>query len=151
MTNQSDGSRAKGLAWHERRVRFLGEVSSLLGVSTELPGLSSGLTPDVVRVRFDGLLLFVGDAKHTEGPSNSASKIRIFNYLAWLATYWPADAVVAICCGSRAHAGSWLDSLSALAADAGLPLATGGVEHFATGYNVAWVRAGSVMAERNAH
>ena len=68
---------------HEKRRVLLRTIAELAGYKLEM-SLPDGKRPDVLRLHVGRLGLFVGEAKHTEGPSDFSSVDRLRQYLDWL-------------------------------------------------------------------
>lgn len=72
---------------HESRRTLLETVADTAGYRLPMP-LPDGRRPDVLRVHVDRASLFVGEAKHTEGPYDLASTDRLRHYVSWVAPLW---------------------------------------------------------------
>jgi hypothetical protein len=68
---------------HEARRSLLETLADISGFRRELI-LPGGDRPDVLRRLDNGRGLFVGEAKHSEGPSDMPSVDRLDRYLGWL-------------------------------------------------------------------
>ena len=68
---------------HEERRQGLETIAMAAGYRLEMrfPG---GKRPDVLRLHTQGSSVFLGEAKHTEGPSDLHSVDRLRHYLDWL-------------------------------------------------------------------
>ena len=104
---------------HERRRVELGTLAALLGFAFPVvPPL--GVIPDVVLTHVDDGSLFVGEAKHTESPTDRSSAARLLVYLDWLRRSMAGpQALVGLACPPR-QADAWAGLLTALTADARL-------------------------------
>ena len=69
---------------HETRRALLETIADAAGFRLTMP-LPDGRRPDVFRVHVDRAGLFLGEAKHTEGPCDLDSADRLRDYLRWLA------------------------------------------------------------------
>lgn len=65
---------------HETRRRLLETIAGTAGYRLDMY-LPDGRRPDVLRLHVDRPGLFLGEAKHTEGPSDLDSTDRIRHYL----------------------------------------------------------------------
>ena len=68
---------------HETRRVLLETIADAAGYRIEM-SLPDGRLPDVLRLHVDRPGLFLGEAKHTEGPSDFSSIDRLRHYLGWL-------------------------------------------------------------------
>ena len=68
---------------HEARRVLLETMADVAGYCLEM-SLPDGRRPDVLRIHVDRPGLFLGEAKHTEGPSDLNSTDRLRHYLDWL-------------------------------------------------------------------
>ncbi len=68
---------------HETRRALLETIADAAGFRLTMP-LPDGRRPDVLRVHVDRAGLFLGEAKHTEGPCDLHSADRLRDYLRWL-------------------------------------------------------------------
>ena len=68
---------------HEARRVLLETVADIAGYRLELC-LPDGKRPDVLRLHINRQDLFVGEAKHAEGPDDLNSIDRLRHYLGWL-------------------------------------------------------------------
>ena len=68
---------------HEVRRLLLQDIADVAGYRLET-SLPDRKLPDVLRVHVDRPSLFLGEAKHTEGPSNLCSVDRLRQYLDWV-------------------------------------------------------------------
>ena len=137
-------SRSRELASpHDRRTDFLDTLAVLLGCRRYLgPILPDGLRPDVLRYGLDQDTLFIGDAKDTETPGNSATSSRLLGYLKWVAGHVQAGhgpGILAICFGRRLHAQAWMKTLALMAREVGLPATFIHWRALSTGLNVACI------------
>ena len=69
---------------HEARRVLLETIADAAGYRLALR-LPDGRRPDVLRLHVDQTGLFLGEAKHTEGPYDLDSADRLRHYLGWLA------------------------------------------------------------------
>lgn len=67
---------------HETRRALLETIADAAGYRLTMP-LPDGRRPDVLRVHVDRVGLFLGEAKHTEGPYDLESADRLRHYLRW--------------------------------------------------------------------
>lgn len=68
---------------HEIRRSQLETVASAAGYHLPMY-LPDGRRPDVLRLHIERPSLFLGEAKHTEGPTDAASTERLYHYVEWL-------------------------------------------------------------------
>lgn len=68
---------------HETRRVLLQTIADVAGYRLEM-SLPDGRRPDVLRLHVARPGLFLGEAKHTEGPSDLCSVDRLRGYLDWL-------------------------------------------------------------------
>ncbi len=68
---------------HEARRALLQTIAEAAGYHLEM-WLPDGRRPDVLRVHLDRPSVFLGEAKHTEGPWDVDSVDRLRHYLGWL-------------------------------------------------------------------
>ena len=68
---------------HETRRVLLETIADAAGYRLTMP-LPDGRRPDVLRLHLDRTRLFLGEAKHTEGPDDFKSVDRLCHYLGWL-------------------------------------------------------------------
>lgn len=108
---------------HERRRRDLETFGNHMGFHDPLT-LPGGLRPDVTLVDVDRPIIFIGDAKHSESPTNRAARARLSSYFTWIASLEaPWDAIIAIGC-PLGQALEWEACLAALAGDVGIKAIT---------------------------
>ena len=102
---------------HETRRVLLETIADAAGYRLEMC-LPDGTRPDVLRLHVGRLSLFLGEAKHTEGPSDFNSTDRLCHYLDWLVPLCQrgAGSVLAIAhpCGLGCD---WQDRLGWLCQD----------------------------------
>lgn len=136
---------AGGLPSHERRVRSLDALATLIGCRETLgPCLPDGLRPDVLRIDSRRGALFIGDAKDTESPGNRATQARLQTYLRWLAAHAASgrgSGIFAIGFGRGADAPGWVETATLLGREARLRYVAQGVDRFDADLLVAWFRA----------
>lgn len=83
MSQRLDRPATTPSAAHETRRVLLETVADVAGYRLTMP-LPDGRRPDVLRVHVDRAGLFLGEAKHTEGPCDLDSADRLRDYLSWL-------------------------------------------------------------------
>ena len=112
------------LVAHDEKVEFLDAFAVLAGYKEHYgQSLPDGKRPDVLRVDTQNRLLFIGDAKNTEGPHCRETQVRLLRYLRWLAAYVKREAstgVFALCFGNVLAAQGWVDTVSLLSREVGL-------------------------------
>lgn len=127
---------------HDERAEFLACLATMLGCWEEVGGeLPDGRRPDVLRVDSRRNVLFVGDAKHTEGPSCSATLGRLQEYLRWASVHVrrrDGIAVFAVCFGRSQDETGWVHAGTALGREVGIEFEDHGVECFGLDLFVAW-------------
>ena len=69
---------------HEARRGLLETIADVAGYRLAV-SLPDGTRPDVLRLHVNRTGLFLGEAKHTEGPDDLDSVERLRHYLGWLA------------------------------------------------------------------
>jgi hypothetical protein len=101
---------------HEYRTATLATMAELSGHHCQLAALRDGSRPDVLRLRLTDGSLFVGDAKATETPGNTATFVRLDRYAAcmteWLITGCSATLALIV---PEVDAFGWLRVLRDLA------------------------------------
>ena len=102
---------------HEYRRDVLDSIAILAGFEAAI-ALPDSSVPDVARVSLTAAAVFLGDAKHTEGPDDGASVARLSRYAAWLVRgNRPHYDILAVC--HRAGQGrAWRKVLNTIASDA---------------------------------
>ena len=88
---------------HEGRRTLLQTAARAAGYHLEL-ALPDGTYPDVLRLHVRHGGLFIGEAKHTERPSDVRSVDRLAHYLDWLVELRPPGAVSVL---AVAHPPRW--------------------------------------------
>jgi len=87
-------------------------MATLTGHRYPLTGLADGSRPDVLQLRQGDASLFIGDAKATETPGNSATLTRLMHYgdclSGWLSTGNPGVFALAV---QDAEASGWMGVL----------------------------------------
>lgn len=87
MSVRDSGAAAIPSRSHEVRRVLLETVADVAGYRLEFR-LPDGKRPDVLRLHVDRAGLFLGEAKHTEGPFETCSVDRLRAYLDWLVPLW---------------------------------------------------------------
>lgn len=132
---------SKHLTEHDRKVRFLEALATLLGCRETLRWLPDGLCPDVVRLDTRRGTLFMGDAKHTETPGCKETQTRLLRYLTWFAAHTGAG-IFGICCDRLTDARGWVEVIRILSHEAGIYFRAQGIEQFGPGLKVIWFISG---------
>ncbi len=107
---------------HEYRRTLLDAVATLAGfrlcIEASLP---DGSRPDVLRLCSDRRQVFIGEAKHTETPSTTATLVRLQRYLTWVvASPRSWSFLLVICHPTATRSQEWAASISLLAHELGL-------------------------------
>lgn len=107
---------------HASRTQLLEDLADLAGFTCRIGGFfPDGSQPDVLRLSREDRGLFVGDAKHTETPGNTATALRLRRYCRWLRAHRqglrPGVAVLALCVPTG-HRHAWEALLRQLVKDA---------------------------------
>lgn len=109
---------------HEIAREALNDIAILSGYSSELPlPLPDCGIPDVARITDSMKGIFIGDAKHTEHPTNEHTLVRIRKYLKWLANLSVdvrQQSVFALSVTDSLAAAEWHLILNNLANDVGI-------------------------------
>ena len=102
---------------HEARRVLLQTIADAAGYRLEML-LPDGRRPDVLRIHVDRPGLFLGEAKHTEGPSDLYSVDRLRCYLDWLLPLYQRDvgSVLAVA-HPRSLGRAWRDRVAWLCQD----------------------------------
>jgi hypothetical protein len=130
---------------HGSRTQFLDVLAVLTGCRLRLQALPDGHRPDVMRYDRERNRLFLGEAKETETPGNSETRIRLLTYLRWMRAYLSEPsrtAVLAICYGTTAHGKGWLEAIEFLSQELRLEVTQSGIKRFDGGLAVAWFTYG---------
>lgn len=94
---------------HDSRAEFLDSLANLIGCNATFV-LPDGLIPDIIRISISQNILFIGDAKNTEKPTNKNTRQRLQRYFNWLASYCDSKkgtGVFALCYGSISDSLGW--------------------------------------------
>jgi len=126
---------------HERRRELLACLAILAGCTRSLPAFPNGLMPDVLRIRLENDLLFVGDAKATETPGCAATAARLDAYFEWIRAHAATGrAAIAALCHSSSAGTSWRPLLLRLIHITGLSVAEVEVAQFTASDIVTWAK-----------
>jgi hypothetical protein len=127
---------------HEERERLLKNLAFLLGCNADIRNfLPDGKCPDVMQLNLGGRVLFIGDAKVSESPTNRATQKRLSSYMGWAAVHASrvgSTSLVAICFMDCSHTQGWVDTLYKLGNAAGCIPINGRIIEFANGFNVVY-------------
>lgn len=138
MTRPSDA--------HERRVETLRALADLSGFVQAVT--LAGLRPDLCRVDHRARLL-VGDAKATETPGDTETRLRWGRYVRRarhsLGQGRFASVILMVCAGG--HIAGWEEHLLAVAQTAPLPARASGSTLLSPDTRVAWVVVGYKQAD----
>jgi hypothetical protein len=107
---------------HEELVEILDTLAVLTGHTAEIvTALPDGARPDVFRVGVASRSMFLGDAKHSEAPTDRAAQARLERYIQWVCLHvrQGGGATVVIGCASATQAHGWVDLLAELVHDEG--------------------------------
>jgi hypothetical protein len=130
---------------HRARAQFLRDLAVLIGCSAALEvQLPDGCQPDVFATNPRRDLLFLGEAKHSESPSNRAACYRLARYVGWAGAFArraAGRAMVAVCHGSASD--PWGAVLHEIAEDGGLPGAAVYRTPFSAELTLVWLVVGS--------
>lgn len=118
---------------HENRVDLLFGLACLLGCVRRQRLLSDGTIPDVVAGNVGGTVLFIGDAKYSETPSDVNCKTRIYRYLRVTGERLRGSvkfAIFALCYGNSYHASGWSEMIIAAAREFHIAIISSSVDTF---------------------
>jgi len=91
-------------------------LAGLLGCHTDLASmLPDRKRPDVFRVNRQRKILFLGEAKDSEPPSDLSARARMGAYLRWTsihASRCDSTTIVAVCHGQYDHRVGWASALA---------------------------------------
>ena len=136
---------------HEELVRLLDAMAHLIGCVEGFGGyLPDGRCPDVVRLDRRRNVLFVGDAKDTETPGNTATQCRLLAYVRWTKAFVESRGgigVLAVCIDDKTESDRWLRLLNTLGHEVGIVFRGYGIEELPDAC-VIWVEACPVLACR---
>jgi hypothetical protein len=121
---------------HAERVAMLHTLAVLAGCSVRLTCLPDSRQPDVVCTDIARKLLFIGEGKDSEHPTDRETQARLLRYFQWLRNQ---HALVAICFGRRGDADAWRALLHMLAEECDIRVSREGADELGPGYIVAWV------------
>lgn len=134
---------AKRMAEHNVKAKFLDGLAILLGCKENLAvGFPDGGKPDVLRADIERSVLFVGDAKHTETPGCTATKVRLLHYFRWLAAHVGGGnrlGIFALCFGAGSDRDHWRHAIREIASLVGLRISDSGYCQFASDLNIVWL------------
>src|ERR1700730_17097751 len=124
-------------SWHSRQVLFLSDLAVLSGCR-EVLTFADGSRPDVAMIDTQRRTLFVGEAKDTERPGCVATRIRLFQYVQWLAAHahGHGSSVLALCFSRQSNGAAWVDTVELLAHEAGTAVTSHEGAFFDRGLNV---------------
>jgi hypothetical protein len=135
---------------HDKKVRFLNELAILLGCTRNLSGrFPDGRRPDILRADIQRYILFIGDAKQTETPGCSMTKMRLANYCRWLAANVDGGkrlGILVVCFARLSDRHGWNKTISNLLMCAGISKCDSGFSSFDENLNVVWVVLGKAIA-----
>lgn len=122
-------------AVHEDAVVLLECLAGLLGCVDHLSGaaLPDRRRPDVLLWDHSTRLLFVGEAKASEHPTDSAAVGRLRGYVGWLHAHHARGlrrGILGLCFGRTQDQTGWIQQALDLSAEVGLPTPTTRATHF---------------------
>jgi len=126
--------------YHKAKVLVLETISDLIGCTRTFP-LGDGTIPDVVRINDSQTLLFIGDAKETEGPKNKHTRVRLYKYLLWLRAYIARPlnhGVFAICFRDISDQRGWIITVQELVKQAQIRFSGFKFTRIDEGINLLW-------------
>ena len=120
---------------HGERVEFLRSLAVLSGCITPMSTLPDGRRPDVVGISSADKMIFLGEAKETESPGNTATRARLAGYFKWMKVVVGGGntAVLAICFGNATHINGWLETVEILSNEFEMPTGKRKVRRFGGG------------------
>lgn len=130
------------LSPHDQRQVILESMAILAGYSTALPHFPDGTTPDVLRVRLQEGSAFIGDAKDTETPRNTATLVRLTHYFRWAKSIRNSgqDVSFLLCIPpGRKLAADWLNVIFLITKEIKLPCQTSGATRLSSDSALVWV------------
>lgn len=107
---------------HDRRAAILDALAVMAGCEGAPPAGAAGSDrPDVLRWSPARRLLFVGDAKDTEGPGRALTRVQLLSYVLHAARAWSSGwtVMVALCVRADRRLEAWVRLLSVVVAAAG--------------------------------
>lgn len=104
---------------HEERRLLLETVAMAAGFRLQLT-LPDGRRPDVLRLHMHGSSVFLGEAKHTEGPNDLRSCDRLRHYVDWLNRFRDRRGVLLAVAHPRGLGDRWRDQVAWLCEEFGL-------------------------------
>lgn len=131
---------------HERRLKTLETLAMLNGFNTAMP-LASKLRPDVALWRRVDRAVFVGEAKHSEAPTDGRAMGRLARYLQLLRPREDSAADIIAVCHPLFHGGDWIAALRQLAADGLLAAAPPRLVRLSAGEAITWMACGGALGE----
>jgi hypothetical protein len=109
---------------HEHRRDVLNSIAILAGFEVTIV-LPDGCRPDVARASLEAKAVFLGDAKHTEGPDDLASLARLTRYAAWLVDGGRLHRGILAICHRSGQGRAWSRALNTIASDARMAVLRG--------------------------
>src|SRR4051812_39280177 len=103
---------------HQQRVEVLEEMARIAGFDVETLVFPDGTRPDVLRGCSESRRLFIGDAKDTESPGCTATRLRLTRYAAW-STSLASNHVLALGVPTTSDLPGWKWLLSNVCRDVG--------------------------------
>lgn len=156
--NYHVASESRGrLAAHDSKAHFLDTLAALIGCKEGIGGaLPDGRRPDVLRINRRRRILFLGDAKHTESPTDKATQARLLGYLRWLSAHVNTQqglGIFAICFGREADTYRWIETIYMLGCEADINFTWHGVRQFEPGLITVWFvsHTSLLCVEENSH
>ena len=138
-------------ASHEEKVDFLDSFAVLIGCREYYgASLPDGYRPDVLRVNTSKAVLFIGDAKHSEGPIGQQTQVRLQRYFRWLAAHINRGngiGIFAICFARPSDATGWQQTLGFLAYEVGLIILEQRTQQFDRDLSVVWIVSTAVSPD----
>jgi len=127
---------------HGERVKLLKNLAHLVGCTIDISRyLPDRKQPDVMLINLKDHMLFIGDAKVTESPSNLTTQHRLKCYMRWAAVHESragSISLYAICFKKHRHIQGWVDTLYDLALEAGIHPINGGIAEITCDFNIVW-------------
>ncbi len=111
------------LPGHEAGVASLNTLADLVGCASTVR-LPDEHRPDVLRCDLAREILYVGEAKYAERPTDVAAVTRLRSYLDWIKAYWANGeraAILALCFTHTEDGPAWHGALLAAIRESALP------------------------------
>lgn len=124
---------------HESLRADLATVAILGGYPLEFP-IEGELIPDVIRADRLGSSVFVGDAKATETPGNTATRSRLGAYARMVADWCHLGLSLRFAIAHPRASADWVGLLESLCREAGVPPLVARCDVLSECSTISWVR-----------